>query len=1726
MIKKLLVLLFIILISHKVMYGQALYGNEWIFDYSKTYHKIKVVNTGLYRIPFSTLQSSGLGSVLGSDFVMYGRGKEIPIHVTATNSLSANDYIEFYAEKNDGWLDAWLFNNPGAEHFNPYYSMINDTAVYFLSWQGGTTHLRMNDAVNAPSTQTPEPYYLHTSLFEGHGTYSGGYYFNFGGGHSASPSTFDEAEGYFGLQFNTNYTLSMSTPNAYTGAGSPGFSADIITAGVNPGSNNINVDINNMYSFGNVLFYDIKENRFSGTSLPISALGNPITPIHFRDTTKTYEGVSAVKIIYPKIFDFGNTNQEYFQLDNSASSFTTKRLVVSNFNAFSGSTILYDFDANVRLTANLAASNYEFLLPQGNAATRNIYITDANNYYTVTSLQPRKFINYQLAANQGNYIMITHPIYHDDGNGNDYVKEYAKYRASAAGGGYDTVVADINMLYDEFAYGIEKHPLAIRNFAHFIEYYFTKPKPFHFLLIGKAQTYPSFRRSPARFELCHVPTFGNPGSDNLLMGFNNDYFPHFAIGRLSIFNGNELKIYLDKIKEYEAAYKNEGCLGNAQTLAGKDWMKQVIHLTGGTNLFEQGLFDGFLNTGLSNPPGLPSMKSIIEDTLFGGHVSIFKKSSSAPVQLSASLKLDSLINSGVSIINFFGHSAYSTLEFAIDNPASYKNYGKYPVLISNGCFTGNLFEDPANDPNHQRGLSERFIVPEVGDAPNTGAIAYISTSDLGISSGLNYYTNFVYQNISRKHYGKTLGECIRIAADTLLRNTALSSIDLIASGEQMLLNGDPAIRVNPHSKPDYVIEASQLKLNPSKISFEQGTTFHVNFNIENIGFTKKDSINILVFRYYPKSDFSLSTSPTLVKILRIKSPSYQQSFDIVLNVDSKISLGANRVEIIVDANNEIDEICENNNKAAIDFNITSLDILPVYPYQYSIVYDTINFSLKGNTVDPLAPMRNYFFQIDTTEKFNSPMFLSTTISQLGGVAQWKPKLKWLNNKVYYWRVAVDTIYGNHTINWHHTSFTFIDGSSAGWDQSHFYEFNKDEAFTMYIDSATRVFKFSPNKRAVKIKDYGDGTSTDVAPYLDYTKLNNGGSCIPYAMYGGPAGIYGGFNIMLFDSLLGTPIQNGYNTPNAQQGDYTCGAQQIPIFQYLTSGHITPTTWHRLTYDIAPDDSTQRTYLDNFLNNFVPNGYYVLMYSINKWSPQNLGPSLRNTFHNVFHTTVIDTMTNSRTYVLFGKKGAHGFITNEVQASTVGGLIDTTFYFSGKWFQGTITTPLIGPATSWTNMSWSYSALESPSTDSTSIELIGVDVNNNETVLYHNNIQATSSFNINWVSASQYPYLKMRLTTKDTTNRTPAQLQYWRINYSPLPEVALDMHSAFNFKSDTLAQGENMQFKIAVKNVSITPMDTFYMKYSIIKNNNLKDSFYVKLRPLLKYDTLNFQVSIPTNNYIGRNSFLFEINPFDSKNKSEQYHFNNLGKLNFYVSSDKVNPLLDVTFDGSHILNGDIVSPKPHILIKLKDENKTLALNSSSLFEVTMKSPGSNNYVPQSPSNSNLRFTPATNAATNNEATIDLNPQLFTDGTYYLRVKGHDRSNNQSGAIDYNISFTVINKSMISNVLNYPNPFTTKTHFVFTLTGSQIPTYFKIQIFTITGKVVKEINMAELGEGMHIGNNITSYAWDGTDEYGKSLANGLYLYRVVTNLKDKSIDHFDTSVDKYFKSGFGKMYLMR
>ena len=159
----------------------------------------------------------------------------------------------------------------------------------------------------------------------------------------------------------------------------------------------------------------------------------------------------------------------------------------------------------------------------------------------------------------------------------------------------------------------------------------------------------------------------------------------------------------------------------------------------------------------------------------------------------------------------------------------------------------------------------------------------------------------------------------------------------------------------------------------------------------------------------------------------------------------------------------------------------------------------------------------------------------------------------------------------------------------------------------------------------------------------------------------------------------------------------------------------------------------------------------------------------------------------------------------------------------------------------------------------------------------------------------------------------------------------------------------------------------------------------------------------------------------------------------------------------------------------------------------------------------LIFYPAETAATNNTARIEMNPDFSQDGLYRIWVNRADVSGNSSGdGVDHRIGFEVVNKPMVSNVLTYPNPFTTQTRFVFTLTGSEVPDYIKVQILTVSGKVIREVLAPELGP-LHIGTNITEFAWDGTDKFGDPVGETDSICTVW--FSDWTVGHWSTLIQE-------------
>jgi hypothetical protein len=508
---------------------------------------------------------------------------------------------------------------------------------------------------------------------------------------------------------------------------------------------------------------------------------------------------------------------------------------------------------------------------------------------------------------------------------------------------------------------------------------------------------------------------------------------------------------------------------------------------------------------------------------------------------------------------------------------------------------------------------------------------------------------------------------------------------------------------------------------------------------------------------------------------------------------------------------------------------------------------------------------------------------------------------------------------------------------------------------------------------------------------------------------------------------------------------------------------------------------------------------------------------------------IDSFYHNVPFILTARKDPKGQwnIIDQQMGSDISSVLTSKHDIISAQNSGTSITPMIGPSQRWDSLCWRGSSLEPESADQISYNVYGVGANFNETLLYSSSTKQQDTV-LSFIDAKTYPYLKIYHNNKDSVKNTPWQLKYLQVKYLPLPEGALTPVAQVSIK-DTIEVGEAMKINLAFKNITPIPFDSVKLYVSLTDASNTTKVLFDGIRKPLKNlgDTLVIDYTFDSQKMIGENSVYVNFNP--NYAQPEQYLFNNYLNKTIFVKADRYAPNLDVTFDGLHILNKDIVSPKPTILVKLKDDSHYLALNDTSLFSVKLRYPdGAMRSIKFD--NDTLQFVPSTltPGGKDNTASVIYKPYLTEDGEYELIVTGKDRSNNASGAFEYRVLFVVYNKSMITNLLNYPNPFTSSTAFVFTLTGADLPSNLRIQILTMTGKIVKEITMAELGP-LRIGNNITSYKWDGTDQYGQALANGVYLYRVMTDIRGKKIEKLkgaNFNTDRYFQSGYGKMYLMR
>ncbi|MCX6350331.1 MAG: C25 family cysteine peptidase [Bacteroidetes bacterium] len=1380
--------------------------------------------------------------------------------------------------------------------------------------------------------------------------------------------------------------------------------------------------------------------------------------------------IGYFKISYQRDFDFATFSSFNFSFNNSNSDSLT-HFAYSGFPVSTQPNLsLYDVTNGV-ITSAFYASNLVHFTIKNSGGKSNYFITDDNSISTL-SLSNSFTYTFPDFAGGYNYLIITHKSLSSS------VAQYSAYRSTTKIDTTNILIKPYTVytddLYDIFYYGMH-HPVAIQHYCAYM-YNNANPKPLYVFLIGKGWQVDSMRQNNGSFygkDL--VPTIGLPpsdmmftsGIDNDFKGFDLTLNPMMALGRLTAQNDNQVLTYLNKIKENES-------LGNDW------WRKNVIHISGGDVGYIQGgikvEMDGF--------------RDQIKGPFVGANVWSYYNTSTSFVNITAVKIISQKIDEGAGLLTYYGHGSLNRLGVEIGSPTDdYHNVGKYPIMYLNGCNVGN--------PTLFSSIGEKQLF-----TPSRGGIIWLSHSATTLTGTLSSQMTRFYNNMNNSHYPSDVGTLWK---ETIIDADRAKDYDTITRNIYLtwILQGDPAVKMPFNKLNDYAIYDSTISLFPPD-AIANSDSVALRIGVYNLGkASKNDSFFVKVSRNFPAGNNVTYPNKKF-------APVYSNGYVYFWMKRDKVNQaqGTNDFTITVDPDNLITEVTKTNNVVRKDIYINGNGVRQIYPPEFGIE-PTNSPLLVAQSRNLFDSTTGVYFEIDTNLRFQSPALQKSPLLK-GNLITWKPTLLTNDTTVYYWRVRL----ADTSKTWEVSNFTYVQNSPPGWSQSHWQQYKTISSADMTVDTSARKFEFGKFYQSIKLNMHPNFSSN--------MGIKPQGSLGLLAQVDGRANLVAvEFDQNNLIQYIPSPAALNYK----RYKDRKCGLRAYRMFNM--NNLITPTPGANCAdTNVLGQDSFVA-----WVKRIKPGNYLGIVSRDALPNFTKYDTSVINAFHLLGSKKIdslhADTAFDKNTVFLFmGRKGSPGQVIEEKFKKytnliySTGDELEINPFISGKSKTGSITSITIGPSSSWKQAIQMYTPIELPSYDSARLIITGIDTLKDEVVLD----TFKGNKNISGISAQTYPYMKISADMQDVVNRTSPQLKLWQILFDGVPEGTLVVDKTFKFSKPILQFGDSIILRLQYKNISKYAMKKVLVVITNTDPSNntsiLQKQYY---KALLSGESFFIDYRALSNSFKGKNILQVSVNP--NYEQQEVTLENNIINIPFKVTGDDQHPILDVTFDGRHIMDNEIISAKPTIVITDKDENKFLPLKDSSLIKVVLKRPNETRDSIKY-SSGELQFFPATSNAKENKARLEYRPKNLEDGTYELIAQGFDVSGNKAGNREYSIHFQIINKTMVSNFYTYPNPFTTKAHFVFTLTGSEVPSYMKVQILNITGRVVKEINREELGN-LRIGNNVTDYAWDGTDTYGDKLANGLYLYRVVVkDAEGKTAEHYKTGGDKYFTHDFGKMYLMR
>ncbi|GAB3504007.1 hypothetical protein GCM10027341_33760 [Spirosoma knui] len=971
-------------------------GNDWI-NYNQTYFKLPVAEAGLYRITATELERAGfpIRTVDPTTVQLFHRGIEQAIFVAgeADRRFDAGDFLEFYGRGNDGAQDSLLYRPTGAQP-HPYYNLFCDTTAFFLTWRlDGTPGKRMATYSDTSyASLTPEPYYWAEDMRLFTDNYPG---YPAGIPPKIEFSHYEAGEGYTGpvQQKDKPYVHTFALRQAYTNGATPELT--ILLAGRDNTNHRVECWVGpspGQQRLADSTFFSTYDNarlqlriRWSDVG-PDGQLTVSLVSRGHNATVDRYS-VSFMRLRYPQHLSLDGNKPQTFQLAPTASG--RSRLDLTSAPTDTRFWDITDPTNPIRLSALVSPTGLTQIIVRETSIPRLIF--SASQPKSVLGIRPVTFPDWR--DRKPTYLIVTHEAL----LGANAIRDYAAYRASPAGGAHDTLTVTMQQLIDQYSFG-ERHPLAIRRFA---DQMLRQGSPQYLLLIGRSRSTPGIRRNPEQATLDMVMTAGFPGSDIAFtagLAGQPENVPAIPTGRINASTPQEVIHYLNKVKEYEAQ-------PNAL------WRKSVLHLSGGATsdqtVMFRSLVDGYKHQALA-----PSL---------GAQVTTLSKQTDNSVE---PINVVQPINEGVGLMTFFGHSGLDVTDldigFCTNDALGYQNKGKYPVLLINGCAIGNFFFGRPT-------LTTDWVL-----APNRGAIAALAHSHLGYVDHLNQYSRTFYQLLADSaQLSRSIGQ---LQQETIRRVLAQTPDGWnLANCQQMVLQGDPAVRPFPFETPDYTILSNSLVVSGSdgQPLRAQSDSVQIRFVVQNSGQYRNEPLPVRIRR------FANTQKVGVFDLILPNAVAYRDTLTVTLPNQHNTE-GLNRFELTLNANALIPEQQRDNNHALVDVLVAGQKPILLYPAPGSGI-STTSLRLSAEFTQP----GRYAFdlELDTTDRFSSPFRIHQRITA-ENLISYPAHLLPNPNITYYWRVRLADSTGvlspaDESKAWSASTFTYAPaGATGGLPEGH------------------------------------------------------------------------------------------------------------------------------------------------------------------------------------------------------------------------------------------------------------------------------------------------------------------------------------------------------------------------------------------------------------------------------------------------------------------------------------------------------------------------------------------------------------------------------------------------------------------------------------------------------------------------------------------------------------------